>query len=188
MYQRIKTGKDLIADVVPPSAYIIEAFLEATIVARNRGPSNPVENASNVLRAAYEGAPRVLEPTGSWSGVLRTQLTKAAHEPAKSFWEVLEQSFLPAMDRGNADAAGDAYLQMAETFRAHRHAIDEVVKLTHQHNGKLERSAAVSEQATILRISEPHRFRLRFHPRLHGGRGPLGWWGNLSHARCHATD
>ena len=27
LYQRIATGKDLIANVVPPSAYIIEAFV-----------------------------------------------------------------------------------------------------------------------------------------------------------------
>ena len=33
IYQRIAAGKDLIANVVPPPAYVVEAFLEATTIA-----------------------------------------------------------------------------------------------------------------------------------------------------------
>ena len=146
IYQRIATGKDLIADVVPPSAYIIEAFLEATVIAKEPWTFEPGRKRLKTLRRQYA------ERQAFWSNqevapALRDQLIKAAHTPANTFWQTLEDAFLPAMEKGNAEAAGDAYLQMAEAFRAHRNAIDEVVRLARQNNAQLELAAAERERA-----------------------------------------
>ena len=54
IYQRISTGKDLIADVVPPSAYIIEAFLEATVIAKEPWTFEPGRKRLKTLRRQYE--------------------------------------------------------------------------------------------------------------------------------------
>jgi diguanylate cyclase (GGDEF)-like protein len=151
IYQRIATGKDLIASVVPPSAYIIEAFLEATVIAKEPWTFEPGRKRLKALRQEYEARHRF------WSGqdlapVLRTQLLKAAHEPALQFWQVVEDSFLPSMSKGDADAASDAYLQMSEAFRSHRSAIDAVVALARQQNSELEGSAAAREHTILTRI------------------------------------
>jgi diguanylate cyclase (GGDEF)-like protein len=148
IYQNIAAGKDLIADVVPPSAYIIEAFLEATIIAKEPWTFEPGRKRLKTLRQQYA------ERQAYWSQQpltpgLRNQLLKAAHEPASTFWQVVEDAFLPAMAKGNAEAAGDAYLQMADAFRAHRNAIEEVVRLARQNNSQLELSA-VERERTIL--------------------------------------
>ena len=73
--------------------------------------------------------------------------------PADTFWRTVEDAFLPAMEKGNAEAAGDAYLQMAEAFRAHRNAIDEVVRLARQNNAQLELAAAERERTILMDIA-----------------------------------
>jgi methyl-accepting chemotaxis protein len=152
IYQRIATGKDLIADVVPPSAYIIEAFLEATVIAKEPWTFEPGRKRLKTLRRQYA------ERQAFWSRqevapALRDQLIKAAHTPANSFWQTVEDSFLPAMEKGNAEAANDAYLQMSEAFRAHRSAIDEVVRLARQNNVQLELAATDRERAILTDIA-----------------------------------
>ena len=151
IYQRISTGKDLIANVVPPSAYIIEAFLEATVIVKEPWTLEPGRRRLKTLRREYD------ERYAFWnrqelSPALRNQLLKAAYEPANHFWQIVEDSFLPAMEKDNGEGANDAYLQMAETFRAHRSAIDEVVKLASHRNSELELSAAARERTILMSI------------------------------------
>jgi diguanylate cyclase (GGDEF)-like protein len=151
LYQRIAAGKDLVADVVPPSAYIIEAFLEATIMAKEPWTFEPGRKRLGALRKDYQ------ERYAFWSRhelptALKNQFLKAAHEPANQFWQIVEDSFLPSMDSGNVEATGNAYLQMAEAFRAHRSAIDEVVRLAKLNNSNLELSASAREYTILASI------------------------------------
>lgn len=152
IYQRIATGKDLIANVVPPSAYIIEAFLEITVIIKEPWTLEPGRRRLKALQREYEKR-HVFWNGQELSLALRNQLLRAAHEPATQFWQIVEDSFLPAMDKSNRDAADNAYLQMVETFRAHRSAIDEVVKLARQNNSELELSAAARERTILMSIA-----------------------------------
>lgn len=95
VYQRIAIGKDLIANVVPPPAYIIEAFLEATTIVKEPWTLEPGRRRLAKLRKDYD------ERLAYWSGqdlelALRNQLLKAAYEPARAFWETIDTTFLPA--------------------------------------------------------------------------------------------
>lgn len=148
IYQRIATGKELIANVVPPRAYVIEAFLEATTIIKEPWTFEPGRKRLAKLRKDYDERQEFWSRQALDPG-LRGQLLKAAHEPAKYFWEIVEGSFLPALQRGNSEVANDAYLQMVEAFRAHRSAIDEVVILATRGNANLEHSASERER-TIL--------------------------------------
>ena len=152
IYQRIAAGKDLIANVVPPPAYVVEAFLEATTIVKEPWSLEPGRKRLKKLRADFD------ERHAFWSRqdlplALRNQLLKSSYEPARYFWETVENSFLPAIERGNTEAANDAYLQMAEAYRAHRTAIDEVVKLAKLSNSSLEASAAERERTILATIA-----------------------------------
>ncbi len=99
IYQRIATGKDLIANVVPPSAYIIEAFLEATVIVKEPWTLEPGRRRLKALRANYE------ERHAFWSKQelplpLHNQLLRAAHEPAKHFWEIVEELIPSGLGQG----------------------------------------------------------------------------------------
>ena len=52
VYSRIVAGKDLIGDILPPPAYVIEPYLEATLALND--PQN-VKAHRDRLRAAPEG-------------------------------------------------------------------------------------------------------------------------------------
>jgi len=65
LYQRIASGKDLIADVVPPSAYLIEAFLEATIISKEPWTLEPGRKRLKGTSRGLREPARVLEPAGS---------------------------------------------------------------------------------------------------------------------------
>ena len=145
IYQRIVTGKDLIANVVPPQPTSSRPSSKQRSSSRSHGPSSPVE-APEDLRRSTRNATR--SGAGKSSLAAAQSALKAAHEPAKDFWQVVEKLFLPPMDKGNAEAAGDAYLQIADAFRAHRGAIDEVVKLARERtlslSSRLRRESARS--------------------------------------------
>jgi diguanylate cyclase (GGDEF)-like protein len=152
IYQRIVTGKDLIANVVPPPVYLVEAFLEATTIVKEPWTFEPGRKRLAALRRTYD------ERHWFWrqqdlGQALRNQLLQAAHEPAKHFWEIVETTLLPAIERGNVEAANDAYLQMTEAYRSHRTAIDEVVKLAKQSSTDLEKSAAQRESTILSAIA-----------------------------------
>lgn len=50
MYDQIVLGKDLVADILPPPEYVIEAYLEATL-ALNR--AKPLEEAASRLKQLH---------------------------------------------------------------------------------------------------------------------------------------
>src|SRR3954449_10318826 len=52
LYSKIKLGNDLIADILPPPAYVIEAYLEATLALQD--PSTVVARRERLLQLKKE--------------------------------------------------------------------------------------------------------------------------------------
>lgn len=141
LYARIVLGKDLIADILPPPEYIIESYLEATLALDN--PALAAKHADRVarLRKEYDARHRFWLQAG-FDATLQEQLTKEAHAPAEAFYGTFETSFIPALQRGDMDAARKAYAQMSEDYASHREVIDRIVKGAAEKNLALEAEAA----------------------------------------------
>ena len=130
-YHQITQSKDLIADVLPPPAYLVEAYLlvhemkeetdRPTLLAQVR--------QARQLHADYEAC------YSRWAtelppGALRTALLDKSHRPAIEFMRVENQQFIPALLAGNharAQALDDGPLHTL--YLQHRAAVDEVVAL-----------------------------------------------------------
>ena len=54
LYGNIKLGNDLVADILPPPAYVIEAYLEATLALREAKNFEPHETKLAQLKKDYE--------------------------------------------------------------------------------------------------------------------------------------
>lgn len=52
LYDRIKLGNDLIADILPPPEYVIEAYLEATLAMRD--PASVAERRERLTQLRKE--------------------------------------------------------------------------------------------------------------------------------------
>ena len=145
LYGQIVLGKDLIADILPPPAYIIESYLEATLALND--PSSAARRGERVskLKSEYEARHGFWLSAG-FDKALQARLTTDAHEPAVKFFEQFEASFLPSLAKGDLEAARTAYAGLTESYARHREVIDEVVAGATSRNASLEAEAASNNE------------------------------------------
>ncbi len=160
LYADIVDGQSLVADVVPPPAYLLEAYY------------NIVEIESHVVRGVpqseyqdhLDALPRLQEEfearaqywtqnTPDEPGL--AEALQAMHEPAEQMYKIVNTRFLPAVMTGDAAEVSRIRLEEIEPlFFEHRDGIDEVVTLAQAH---LTRSEAESDQqvmtATIVQLA-----------------------------------
>jgi methyl-accepting chemotaxis protein len=146
-YEAIIEMQTLVADVLPPPAYIVETNMVALqmLLAGQRGDSAAVEDL--VQRAArlhedYETRHAVwvdsLQP-----GSLRTAMVDASYVPAERYFDLLEATFVPALQAGDlATATSTIEGPMEAAYEEHRAAIDEVVRLATLADQELEADTA----------------------------------------------
>ena len=95
VYGRIVLVKDLIADILPPPEYVIEAYLETTLALNDPKSVGDREKRLKQLRKDYDTRHEFWQSADLDAGVKRL-LTRDAHEPAEEFWDATEKDFLPA--------------------------------------------------------------------------------------------
>jgi methyl-accepting chemotaxis protein len=145
-YVQIAMGKDLVADILPPPAYIVEAYL---VVLRIEGETNADETQRLIERFAQlekEFDDRI----GHWAkqlpeGVMKETLLGPAEKHARHFFAMYHSEFLPAVQRNDrARAIEIARGPIREAFAAHRASIEEVVKHATESVSGAEASAATT--------------------------------------------
>jgi len=149
VYDRIIKGKDLIGDILPPPVYVLEPYLEATLALND--PQNVSAHRDRLaqLRKDYD------ERLAYWrqqdiDPAVRDLLSKDSAAPAAKFWSVTEGSLIPALEKGNAEVAREAYRALTEAYSAHRAKIDETVAAANRMNKTIETEAASQARTTDL--------------------------------------
>jgi len=140
LYTQIKLGNDLVADILPPPEYVLEAYLEATLAVRDPSAVKARGNRLVQLHKDYD------ERRDYWiksdlEQSLKSKLTKASDTEVQRFWTIIEQEMLPALEKNNG-AAETAYAKLDPVYAAHRAIIDDIVKQTNDENAALETTAA----------------------------------------------
>lgn len=143
LYDSIVEGKDLIADVLPPPAYVIESYLVVLQLTEESDPERIAELADRgrVLRREYDASHERWEralPTGP----LRTAMIDDSYRAALAFYETRDGEFMRAVranDRVQALAIARGALH--QHYEQHRAAINEVVRLTTIRNEMQEATA-----------------------------------------------
>jgi methyl-accepting chemotaxis protein len=155
-YLAIADGKDLVADVLPPPEYIVEAFLVSYQLVEERD-SGEQQQLRSRLKALHQD---LRDRHTFWSdrlspGPLRDKLLETSYQPAERFFEVLDSELLPALQQGQS-AAARSILQtkLQPLYRTHRQAIEEVVSLANASLEKVESSvkSVVSSRGTTLGV------------------------------------
>ena len=138
---------DLQAAILPPPAYIIEPYLEASLLLENPA-SLPGRRASlSILETAYRS--EVARWTGSTlDPTLRNALVDRAGGNAATFWQELDEHFLPAIERRDDAAARTSYVRLSIAYRQHRQEIDALVKAA-----DAKKKALIAASADSLRIT-----------------------------------
>jgi methyl-accepting chemotaxis protein len=140
LYDKIKLGNDLIADILPPPEYVIEAYLEATLALQD--PSSLTNRRDRLiqLKKEYDDR-REFWSKSDLDPAIKSKLTGASHADVTRFWNAVEQSFLPAIAKGDTVLATKSYAEIGAAYTAHRAVIDEIVKRTNDDNAATEAEA-----------------------------------------------
>jgi methyl-accepting chemotaxis protein len=140
LYDQIKLGNDLVADILPPPEYVIEAYLEATLAL-----NNPAELATRRERLAqlkkdYDER-REFWSKSDLDPAIKAKLVDQSHREVQRFWQAVEQVLLPALAKADTIAAAKSYSEITAAYQAHRALIDEIVRKTNDDNAAIEAAA-----------------------------------------------
>ena len=140
VYGQILSGKDLVADILPPPEYILEAYLEATLalddhagLQQHKARLVQLHKDYDERRAYWQGQPI--------DGTIKQLLTESSNEQVGAFWQQTEGTFLPALEKGDLNAARQSYAAMTTSYKAHRAVIDRIVAAANTDMVKAEASA-----------------------------------------------
>ena len=155
LYQAIVQNKDLVADVLPPPEYIIESYLVSLQLANaaNASEQTALIERFKTLKSDYDTRHEYWLKAGLGPELGR-MLLQQAHEPALAFYQLAFGKFIPAIQRGDKDAAAALLLDMGAIYETHRKAIDQVVQLATK-NAELDEAGAAQRitSANILLLA-----------------------------------
>jgi methyl-accepting chemotaxis protein len=143
-------SSDLMADVLAPPAYVIEAYLDATLLARNPGAVGKITKKLERLHNDFNARHEYWAKSGIDETVGRAL---AASKPsADHFWDEVENKLLPAARANDRVALEASYGQLEAAYAQHRVAIDVVVARSNDYSATLKKSAASTLNGALITL------------------------------------
>ena len=151
LYDQIKLGNDLVADILPPPEYVIESYLEATLALNNPAELAARRDRLKQLKKEYDER-REFWSKSDLNPAIKAKLIDESHREVQRFWTAIEQVFLPALAKADMATAAKSYSEVTAAYLAHRALIDEIVKNANDDNAAIEAAATqrVNTFATVL--------------------------------------
>lgn len=141
IYTDIVLGKDLVADILPPPMYAIEAdLLVHSLLIDSRAQSdyqykiNQLEK-DFLTRESY-WAQSAIDPS------LRKIIDNDLVPTGKSFFSAIRQEQLEQVSEFSSEQKQEKLHRIQSAYEAHRKAVDKLVVLTNAYNLKMEKAAA----------------------------------------------
>ena len=154
-YTAITQEKDLIADILPPPAFILEPYMLVNHMATSGVEGNISEVKTDFEKLRNEH----LERRAFWHvkdlPYDQRRLLDESERQADAFFAVYDTSFVKAADAGDAAAMTKlVHFTLEPLFEAHRKAIDELAKVSGEKAAAHEaESILLSQRANALLIA-----------------------------------
>jgi methyl-accepting chemotaxis protein len=156
IYQDVVRGKDLVADILPPPAYIIEANLIAHEMLVETNPAQRAKLIESFAQTEKDFGERyAFWRTQPLPESLKKMLVEQAQVTGSKYFELAKGQYIAAIQAGDAARARSVLGDMNQLYATHRRAIDEVVKLANAESERIEADAAgaiVSARVTLAAI------------------------------------
>ena len=129
-YQEIIHNKDLLADVLPPPAYIVEPCLVVNLMPRAKSPEALAELVKRLEKMKGE----FLARQDYWADNLpesptKRELVDKSRRPVDAFFAAVEQEFLPLIkDEKVTEARAMIDAKLMPLFNEHREVVDSIVR------------------------------------------------------------
>jgi methyl-accepting chemotaxis protein len=144
-YKRIVQGKDVVADILPPPEYLVEAYLTAfqMLHAPDAELDGLIAQLSK-LETEYQVRHAFWETTLQ-EDALKQGLVRDSYAPARRMLEIIQTEFIPILKAGDRTKAEAILIgKIRPAYQEHRKYIDVVVDLAKKRNREDEARAAVA--------------------------------------------
>lgn len=138
IYSHIISGKDLVADILPPPAYLVETWL--TTLEMTKADREELPRYIKYSKGLYNDYNARLE---FWrhhleDGDIKKVLLDESEPPAREFFAILDNELIPALMTNDREKAEAIVPKLRGIYERHRKAIDDVVRLTNARNAQDE--------------------------------------------------
>jgi signal transduction histidine kinase len=154
IYHRIMQGQDLVADILPPPAYILESYLVTLQMgsAVDQGRLQYLEQRLHQLQDEFRQRHQY------WRGVrlegeLADKFLRQSHQLGERFYAKAYAQLLPALRREDRAGAALALGELGVIYEQQRQVIDQVVTLARQRNLTDERAARDRMDVMMVSLS-----------------------------------
>lgn len=147
-----QTTSDLLADILPPPAYIIESYLEATSITLSAEFLEEGKARLAQQQKAFKDRQEHWK-NSSLNPELKKQVNVDTFEPANRFWSEIDNVFLPAAERGDAEAVRASHARLTQYYQEHRKLIDALVTDVNAQFMTFKADADASLQWAIVQAS-----------------------------------
>lgn len=157
-YNDIIAGKDLIADILPPPMFMVEALLQSHLAISHVEKSETYSKDFQNLHRDFDAR------IAFWrQATLPPELTLGIEDIAASatlFWQIGTHRFFPALLAQDLEDARAALNAMDATFAAHRAAVEATVVLGNELTQMNEQQASEVIRSTVLSLAGVSGFLL----------------------------
>ncbi len=143
VYKSIVSGKDLIADILPPPEYILESYL----VCHELASAGDAQAATPLIERLKQLQADFNTRRDYWSqalpdGTMKRTLMDDVSRPAEDFFSMVQSDLIPAARRGDWKAANDVMDgRLTGLYEKHRQAVDRLVTQANDFNTGNEAAA-----------------------------------------------
>ncbi|MFH2067274.1 MAG: methyl-accepting chemotaxis protein [Pseudomonadota bacterium] len=151
LYNEIVMNKDLVADILPPPAYLIEAYLVTKQIQNESNDSRKQDLFKRLAGLEKEYQVRhVFWKSHLSVGSLHDQFLVDSYKPGLKFFSVVHGEFLPAIKKNDMSAVAAAASELDRLYELHRAKIDLVVVEAVRESSKIEKkTAAIQNKVRI---------------------------------------
>lgn len=152
LYQRIMQGQDLVADILPPPAYILESYL-VTLQMEAAGDAAQRRRLLERLRQLereYQARLHHWQDAGL-TGELASSFLHDSDALVREFYAVAYRDLAPALERNDRSAIGAALARLGGAYERQRAVIGRVVQLAQVRNHADE--AAAYDRMQVMAVA-----------------------------------
>lgn len=127
-YKAIVCNKDLLADTVPPTLYIVESYLSTHLM-----QDSPDADARAAAIARYRKFKKAFDDRlATWSdkledGEIKTILTKQVAKTAEAIFTTIERDLIPAIEKDDTETMDSVSLKLEKLFYEHKVPVEKLV-------------------------------------------------------------
>lgn len=144
-------GKDVVADILPPPLYLIEAQLVGNdLLLAGATERQSLLDKLHTLKKDYDTRNQFWEASDLDHDV-KSSLMAEQRKHADLFWKEALERFIPAIQSGNLDVARASAQNLRTHYEAHRKGVDSTVSLANKYAGdKLDTLTSTARWSYLL--------------------------------------